>query len=91
MKYYIVENTGKGFITAEENETSFIKNVYNDIYETDNEEWANRVGAIELSEEELQYFRDEKRSNHKDSLTYRVNIIQNDIIKEKLMNWLDTI
>lgn len=91
MKSYIAENTGKGFITSEDNETSLIIHVYNDIYQTDNEQWVNRVGAIELSEEELQYFRDEEKSNHKDYLTRQINKIQNNTMKEKLMNWIETI
>ena len=91
MKYYIIENTGKGFITSEENEISFIKNIYGNIYQTDNEEWVNRVGAIELSEEELQYFRDEESSNYKDEITRKINSIQNNNTKEKLINWLETL
>jgi len=91
MKYYIVENTGKGFITSEDNENSIIINVYNNIYQTNNEEWANRVGAIEISEEELQYFRDEESSNKKEELTRKINKIQNNNTKEKLISWFETL
>jgi hypothetical protein len=90
MKYYIAQDIGKGFITHEENEILFIKNIYGNIYQTDNEEWVNRIGAIELSEEELQYFKDEESSNSRDVLTFKISKIKNNNTKERLINWLET-
>lgn len=53
MKYYRANNYGKGFITHEDNERSQISVLSGDIYFTqNNDEWATRVGAVEITEEE---------------------------------------
>jgi hypothetical protein len=55
MGYYFVQNDGqKDFITHEENEASYIFNFCNELYITDNVEWANRVGANETTKEAAQ-------------------------------------
>ena len=54
MAYYQVENTGLGFITHEDNETSHVAGFPADIWVTDNATWATRVGAVEKSKEEAQ-------------------------------------
>ncbi len=54
MKYYVKENTGKGFITHEDNELSFISGHPGNVWSTDNTAWAERVGAVEITEEEAQ-------------------------------------
>jgi hypothetical protein len=54
MAYYQAENTGVGFITYEDNETSHIAGYPADIWVTENTSWATRVGAIEKTKEEAQ-------------------------------------
>ena len=54
MAYYQVENTGLGFITHEDNETSHVAGFPADIWVTENATWATRVGAVEKSKEEAQ-------------------------------------
>ncbi len=54
LKYYYAVNTGKGFITHEENESAYIKGYPGDIYVTENEAWASRVSAIELTKDQAQ-------------------------------------
>lgn len=49
MRYFRATNTGKGFITHEDNEASYIQGHLADIYTTDNEDWARRVGALEVT------------------------------------------
>lgn len=53
MKYYRANNYGKGFITHEDNQRSHISHLCDDIYSTENNaQWATRVGAVEITEEE---------------------------------------
>jgi len=54
MKYYQAVNTGKGFITHEDNETAHISGYPGDIWVTENETWASRVGATEKTKVEAQ-------------------------------------
>jgi hypothetical protein len=54
MTYYVAVNTGKGFITHEENELAHIAGYPGDVWVTDNATWASRVGAIEKTKEEAQ-------------------------------------
>jgi hypothetical protein len=54
MAYYQVENTGVGFITHEDNETSHIAGYPANIWITENTSWAERVNAIEKTKEEAQ-------------------------------------
>jgi hypothetical protein len=54
MKYYFVKNTGKGFITHAENESSHISGYPGDVWVTENTTWASRVGAISKTKEEAQ-------------------------------------
>jgi hypothetical protein len=59
MGYYFIQNDGqKDFITHEENEASYIFNFCNELYITDNVEWANRVGANETTKEAAQEYVD---------------------------------
>jgi hypothetical protein len=54
MAYYQVENTGIGFITHEDNEIAHIAGYPANIWVTDNNAWAERVGAVEKTKEEAQ-------------------------------------
>jgi len=54
LKYYTATNTGKGFITTEENRQSHIAGHPGDIWTTENTAWATRVGATEKTLEEAQ-------------------------------------
>jgi V8-like Glu-specific endopeptidase len=54
MAYYAAVNTGKGFITHEENELAHIAGYPGDIWVTENTTWASRVGAISKTKEEAQ-------------------------------------
>ena len=54
MAYYQAENTGFGFITHEDNETSHVAGFPANIWVTDNTTWATRVGAVEKTKEEAQ-------------------------------------
>lgn len=54
MAYYQVENTGLGFITHEDNETSHVAGFPANIWITENTAWASRVGAVEKTKEEAQ-------------------------------------
>lgn len=54
MKYYIAENTGEGFVTHEDNELGHVSNYPSNIWVTENEAWAARVGAVEKTKEEAQ-------------------------------------
>lgn len=58
MKYYQATNTGKGFITHEENEIAHIAGYPGNIWITENSAWALRVGAIEKTKEEAQVLTD---------------------------------
>lgn len=54
LKYYHATNTGKGFITLDENKQSHIAGHPGDIWTTKNTAWAARVGATEKTLEEAQ-------------------------------------
>ena len=58
MKYYEGKNTGKGFITHEDNEVGHIKDCGYDIWATDNWRWAYFKGLDEITEEEAQHIID---------------------------------
>jgi glucan biosynthesis protein len=53
-KYYQIENYGHGFITHEDMEITHIAGYPGDIWVTTNTQWAQRVGAIELTKEQAQ-------------------------------------
>ena len=54
VKYYTATNTGKGFITHEDNATSHISGFPGGVWVTENEAWATRVGAVERTKAEAQ-------------------------------------
>jgi len=54
MAYYHALNTGKGFITHEDNELSHVAGHPADIWSTENTAWASRVGAVSKTLEEAQ-------------------------------------
>ena len=54
MAYYQATNTGIGFITHEDNETSHVAGFPADIWVTENTTWAARVSAVEKTKEEAQ-------------------------------------
>ena len=54
MKYFVAENTGKGFITHEDNQLSHISGYPGNVWYTGDIQttWAARVGAVEKTKEE---------------------------------------
>jgi hypothetical protein len=54
MAYYAAVNTGKGFITHEENESAHIAGYPGDIWVTENTTWASRVEATSKTQAEAQ-------------------------------------
>lgn len=54
MAYFHAANTGKGFITHEENESAHIAGYPGDIWVTENSSWASRVEAVSKTKEEAQ-------------------------------------
>ena len=55
MQYFVAENTGKGFITHEDNQKSHISGFPGNVWVTENnQEWATRVGAVEKTKAEAQ-------------------------------------
>lgn len=54
LKYYLATNTGKGFITHDENEANHIAGHPGDLWTTENTTWATRVGATEKTFSEAQ-------------------------------------
>ena len=54
MKYYEGKNTGKGFITHEDSQVSYIQDCGFDIWKTDNWRWAYFRGLPEISKENAQ-------------------------------------
>jgi hypothetical protein len=54
MKYFIAENTGKGFITHTDNETSHISGYPANVWVTENTVWALRINAVEKTKAEAQ-------------------------------------
>lgn len=63
MAYYHAINTGKGFITHEENQFNHIAGYPGDVWVTENTTWAARVGAVEKTKEEAQALVDEAIAN----------------------------
>ena len=53
-KYYEKENTGKGFITHEDNELAHVGGYPGNIWVTENTAWAVRVGATEKTKLQAQ-------------------------------------
>tara|TARA_E500000081_G_scaffold36637_1_gene40250 strand:+ start:356 stop:595 length:240 start_codon:yes stop_codon:yes gene_type:complete len=47
-KYYQTENTGKGFITHEDNELSHISGYPGNVWVTENTAWAARYSLVEM-------------------------------------------
>jgi hypothetical protein len=55
MLYFQIENPGvKNWISHEDNELAHISQYPGNIWVTENEIWANRVGAASLSKQEAQ-------------------------------------
>lgn len=54
MKYFVAENTGKGFITHADNELAHISGYPGKVWVTENTTWASRVGAVEKTKVEAQ-------------------------------------
>jgi len=54
MAYYVAVNTGKGFITHEENELAHIAGYPGNVWVTENTTWASRVGAASKTKPEAQ-------------------------------------
>lgn len=54
MAYFYAVNTGKGFITHAENESSHITGHPGDVWVTDNTTWATRVNATSKTKVEAQ-------------------------------------
>lgn len=55
MEYYTAVNYGKGFITYEDNERSYIQEYPGQVYVTENNQiWADRVGAVTKTKLEAQ-------------------------------------
>lgn len=54
MAYYQAENTGKGFITHQENESAHIAGYPGNVWITENTAWATRVSAVEKTKEQAQ-------------------------------------
>lgn len=56
MKYFVAGNTGKGFITHEDNQLSHISGYPGNVWYTGDIQtsWAARVGAVEKTKEEAQ-------------------------------------
>lgn len=54
MGFFYALNTGKGFIKHEDTNAQAIKGHVAGIWETENIEWANKVGAISKTLEEAQ-------------------------------------
>lgn len=54
MAYYVAVNTGKGFITHEDNESAHVAGYPGDVWVTENTTWATRVGATSKTKAEAQ-------------------------------------
>ena len=54
MAYFVAENTGKGFITHDDNASSHVSGHPGNIWITENTAWATRVGAVSKTKEEAQ-------------------------------------
>ena len=58
IKYYYGKNTGKGFITHEDQAGGYISGYSGDIWVTENESWATSRGLVEKTKEEAQAISD---------------------------------
>jgi hypothetical protein len=54
IKYYHATNTGKGFITHDDNESAHIAGHPGELWTTENTAWASRVSATEKTFAEAQ-------------------------------------
>jgi hypothetical protein len=54
MAYYTTPNTGKGFITHADNESSHVAGFPGDVWVTENSTWASRVSATSQTKVEAQ-------------------------------------
>ena len=54
MAYYTIANTGKGFITHADNESTHVAGYPGDVWVTENSTWATRVGATSKTQAEAQ-------------------------------------
>lgn len=54
MAYFVAENTGKGFITHDDNASSHVSGHPGNVWVTENIAWATRVGAVSKTKEEAQ-------------------------------------
>jgi len=54
MAYYTATNTGKGFITHEDNESAHVAGYPGDVWGTTNTTWATRVGAVSKTKSQAQ-------------------------------------
>tara|TARA_R110000772_G_scaffold127030_1_gene234155 strand:+ start:308 stop:553 length:246 start_codon:yes stop_codon:yes gene_type:complete len=54
MAYYTIANTGKGFITHADNESSHVAGYPGDVWVTSNSTWATRVSATSQTKVEAQ-------------------------------------
>ena len=53
-KYYQTENTGKGFITHDDNELAHVSGYPGNVWLTENTAWAARLGLSEITRLEAQ-------------------------------------
>ena len=54
MAYFQAANTGKGFISHEDNESAHIAGFPGDVWVTENTSWASRVSAVLKTKVEAQ-------------------------------------
>ncbi len=80
LKYYQAQNYGKGFITHEDNEFKHISGYPGDIYVTENDIWAQRVGATELTKDQAQSIVDQAVENYNQQIEQQTNIPQSIIL-----------
>jgi len=88
MKYYVATNTGKGFITHEENEANHIAGYPADVYVTENTTWAARVGATEKTKEEAQSLVDTEIAQRQKEVEDRIASLEDGEEKTRLQEQL---
>lgn len=89
MKYYVATNTGKGFITHEENESNYIQGFPANVYATENESWASRVSATEKTKSEAQSLVDTAVQEGKTQLQNHINSLEDGEEKTRLQQELN--
>ena len=89
MKYYVAENTGKGFITHEENESNYIQGFPANVYATENSSWASRVGATEKTKVEAQSLVDASVQESRTQQQNYINSLEDGEEKTRLQEELD--